>query len=81
MPRQSTTAVSGWGGRRAGAGRKRATDVPLHSRELRLTLAQIAFLNRYGRGNLSAGARQLIDEAIARQRTTAAVPVAEHEPP
>ena len=68
MPHPDTATASGWGGKRPGAGRKRSTELPLQSRELRLTLPQIAFLNRYGRGNLSAGARRLIDEAIARQQ-------------
>jgi hypothetical protein len=68
MPRQSAAQTAGWGGKRRGAGRKRTTEEPLQPRELRLTMPQIAFLNRYGRGNLSAGARRLIDEAIARQK-------------
>ena len=68
MPRQSAAQTAGWGGKRRGAGRKRTTEEPLQPRELRLTMPQIAFLNRYGRGYLSAGARRLIDEAIARQK-------------
>ena len=72
MPHPGTTTPTSWGGKRPGAGRKRTTELPLESRELRLTLPQIAFLNRYGRGNLSAGARRLIDEAIARQQTATA---------
>ena len=68
MPRRSTTTTSTWGGYRPGAGRKRTTAEPLISYELRLTRPQIAFLNHYGRGNLSAGARRVIDEAIARQQ-------------
>ncbi len=68
MPRRSTTTTSTWGGYRPGAGRKRTTAEPLISYELRLTRPQIAFLNHYGRGNLSAGARRAIDEAIARQQ-------------
>ncbi len=68
MAWQDTPKTTGWGGRRTGAGRKRTTAEPLHARELRLTMPQIAFLNRYGRGNLSAGARQLIDAAIERER-------------
>lgn len=68
MPRHPTTTTPTWGGQRPGAGRKRATEAPLHSRELRLTMPHLAFLNRYGRGNLSAGARRLIDEASARQQ-------------
>jgi len=66
MPRRSTTTTSTWGGYRPGAGRKRTTAEPLISYELRLTRPQIAFLNHYGHGNLSAGARRVIDEAIAR---------------
>jgi hypothetical protein len=68
MAWQDTPKTTGWGGRRTGAGRKRSTEDPLHARELRLTLPQIAFLNRYGHGNLSAGARRLIDAAIERER-------------
>jgi len=68
MAGQDTPKTTGWGGRRTGAGRKRTTEEPLHARELRLTMPQIAFLNRYGRGNLSVGARQLIDAAIERER-------------
>ena len=60
-----------WGGYRPGAGRKRTTDQPLQARELRLAMPHIAFLNRYGHGNLSAGARRLIDEAIAREQAAA----------
>jgi hypothetical protein len=81
MPQPGTTAPTRWGGKRPGAGRKRTTELPLQSRELRLTLPQIAFLNRYGRGNLSVGARRLIDEAIARQQTTPAASSPDHPLP
>ena len=65
------TTTSTWGGYRPGAGRKRTTAEPLISYELRLTGPQSAFLSHYGRGNLSAGARRVIDEAIARQQQAA----------
>ncbi len=73
MPRRSTTTTSTWGGYRPGAGRKRTTAEPLISYELRLTGPQSAFLSHYGRGNLSAGARRVIDEAIARQQQAATI--------
>jgi hypothetical protein len=81
MPHPGTTTATRWGGKRPGAGRKRTTELPLQSRELRLTLPQIAFLNHYGRGNLSPGARRLIDEAIARQQTAPAADNPDHPLP
>jgi len=66
MARRSSGTTTGWGGRRPGAGRKRATEEPLFAREVRLTMPQMAFLARYGRGRLAVGLRRLVDEALAR---------------
>lgn len=73
MARRSS-ATTGWGGRRPGAGRKRATEEPLFSREVRLTMPQMAFLARYGGGRLAAGLRRLVDEALAREAAANAAP-------
>lgn len=67
MTARSTTDGTGWGGRRPGAGRKRPTADPLYPREVRLTMAQIAFVNRHGGGHFATGLRRLIDEARAQE--------------
>lgn len=50
------------GGRRPGAGQP-AHDPPLHDCKVLLTEEQIKLLRKWGRGNVSAGLRWLIDRA------------------
>lgn len=50
------------GGKRSGAGRKRHKP-PLKARCINLTNAQAALLRLWGRGDMSAGARWLIEAA------------------
>ncbi len=51
-----------YGGKRAGAGRKRL-DPPRVDVRLRLTEEQCKLLRAWGRGDMSAGLRWLIDQA------------------
>lgn len=60
------------GGRRAGAGRKK-NDPPTKARCIHLTDEQVKLLRMWGRGDVSAGARWLIDTAklLVRRATPA----------
>lgn len=58
---------SKWGGKRAGAGRPRSNP-PTTSCSIRLTDAQRRLLRMWGKGDMSAGLRWLIDEAAKRIR-------------
>ncbi len=50
------------GGKRVGAGRKRL-DPPVSEHRLNLTDEQVKLLRTWGRGDVSAGLRWLIDQA------------------
>ena len=53
---------NGHGGKRPGAGRKKATD-PLATYHVDITPAQASLLKGWGGGDISAGLRWLIDAA------------------
>lgn len=52
------------GGKRPGAGRKALHGAPLRVVTVRLTPAQIAFLERVGAGSVTAGLRKVIDHMM-----------------
>lgn len=53
---------SGWGGKRVGAGRKKAAH-PVVAYSVDITHAQAELLKTWGGGDMSAGLRWLVDAA------------------